>query len=281
MQPVIQPLSPAIGARVTGVDLAGSLDNSTFSALFDAFNRHSVLVFPDQEITPEQHIAFSRRFGPLEKHVLAENLLDGYPELYVLSNVREQGKPKGRAKAGWFWHSDLSYQEIPSVGSVLYAIEVPEVGGDTMFASGFAAYDALSDTMKTLLADLRAEHDFRQGYEKYSSRWAEPMPEESFAARPPVEHPVIRSHPETGRKSIYVNPGYTTRIVGMTPEESEALLGFLHAHCTRPEFVYRHRWQAGDVLMWDNRSSMHHAIGDYGDARRYMHRTTISGESRP
>lgn len=267
MSYMVERLTPAFGARVTGVDLAKPMSNSLFSDIFDTFNKFSVVVFPNQDITPEQHIAFSQRFGELEVHVLKENLLDGHPEIFVVSNVVEDGKPKGRANAGWFWHSDLSYQTKPSLGSLLYAKEVPECGGDTMFAGMEAAYDALSKTMKTLLSDLRAEHDFRQGYEKFTSRWGPKMSEESFKARPPVVHPVIRTHPETGRKSIYVNPGYTTRIVGMNPEESDALLEFLHAHCTRPEFVYRHRWRTGDLLMWDNRSAMHHAIGDYGSER--------------
>lgn len=277
MTPTIERMSPAIGARVTGVDLAQPLDNETFSAIFDAFNRYSLLVVPEQRITPEQQVEFSRRFGRLEAHVLADNLLSGLPEIYVVSNVVEGGKAQGRAKAGWFWHTDLSYQAEPALGSFLYALEVPECGGDTMFASTAAAYDALSDTMKSLLADLRAVHDFRQGYQKYSSRWAEPMPESAFAARPPVEHPIVGVHPETGRKLVYVNPGYTSHVAGMTHEESDAVLGFLFAHCTRPEFVYRHRWRVGDLVMWDNRATMHHAIGDYGDARRHMHRTTIMG----
>ena len=275
----VQQLSTAIAARISGVDLSRPLDDSTFRTIRDAFNHHSVIVVPAQDITPAQQVAFSRRFGELDVHVLEENLIDGQPEIFVVSNVRDADKPKGRAKAGWFWHSDFSYQEKPSLGSALYAIEVPDTGGDTMFASMYAAHGALSETMKGLLADLEAEHDFRQGYDKYSRHWAEPVPESAFAARPPVVHPVIRTHPDTGRKCVYVNPGYTTRIIGMNRAESEALLGFLHTHCTRPEFVYRHRWQVGDVVMWDNRSAMHHAIGDYGDARRYMHRTTVAGDA--
>lgn len=279
MQCTVERLIPTFGARITGVDLSRSLEDVIFRKIFNAFHEHSVVVFPGQNISPEQHIDFSRRFGELEVHVLKENLLDGYPEIFVVSNLMENGKPKGRAKAGWFWHSDLSYQAMPSLGSLLYAIEVPECGGDTMFSGMEPAYDALSDTMKRLLSTLHAEHDFRQGYEKYTSRWGPKMSEESFKARPPVVHPVIRTHPETGRKSVYVNPGYTTRIVDMSREESDALLEFLYAHCTRPEFVYRHRWHVGDLLMWDNRSVMHHAIGDYGSARRYMHRTTVTGDA--
>lgn len=268
----VNPISPAIGAVVEGVNLGAPLDNETFSTLYDAFNRYSVLLLPDQQISPEQHVTFSRRFGDLEKHVLKEDLLPGTPEVYVLSN-----KGFGRAKAGWFWHTDLSYQKVPSKASFLYGREVPSMGGDTMFASTAAAYDALSDTMKAFLETLSAEHDFRQGYEKFSKRWADPISEEAFKARPPVVHPLIRTHPETGRKAIYVNEGYTTRILELGWDESEALLGFLCRHCARADFVYRHRWNANDFVMWDNRVTIHQALGDY-DEPRYMHRTTISGD---
>jgi taurine dioxygenase len=275
----VQQLSPYIGARITGVNLRDDLDEATFETIRTTFNNNSVVVFPEQDITPGHHAAFSHRFGPLEQHVLKDYLLEDQPEIYVVSNVKDVGKPKGRAKAGWFWHSDLSYQEIPSLGSLLYALEVPNMGGDTMFASMFAAYDALSKPMQELLTDLSAEHDFRQGYEKYTKHWAEPISESAFAQRPPVEHPVIRTHPENGRKAIYVNPGYTTRIIGLSRQESDALLAFLTVHCTQPQFVYRHRWTVGDLVMWDNRSAMHQAIGDYGEARRYMHRTTVTGDT--
>ncbi|MEZ5909255.1 MAG: TauD/TfdA family dioxygenase [Hyphomicrobiaceae bacterium] len=268
----VKPISSAIGAVIEGVDLAQPLDNETFNTLYDAFNRHSVLLLRNQSMSPEQHVAFSRRFGELEQHVLKSDLLPGLPEVYVLSN-----KGFGRAKAGWFWHTDLSYQKIPSKASFLHGLEIPSMGGDTMFASTAAAYDALSDKMKAFLDTLTAEHDFRQGYEKYSKRWAAPIPEEAFKARPPVIHPVVRTHPETGRKSLYVNEGYTTRIMELSHEESEALLNFLFRHSTRAEFVYRHHWSARDLVMWDNRATIHQALSDYNEPR-YMHRTTISGD---
>ena len=267
----VRPISAAIGAVVGGVDLSRTLDNETFSTIYDAFSRHSVLLLRDQDITPEQLVAYSRRFGDLEQHVLKSDLLPGHPEVYVLSN-----KGFGRAKAGWFWHTDLSYQQVPSKASFLYGIEIPSMGGDTMFASTAAAYDALSDRMKQILEGLTAEHDFRQGSETFSKHWAAPIPEDAFKARPPVVHPVIRTHPETGRKSIYVNEGYTTRIQELSREESEALLQFLFRHCQRAEFVYRHRWQPRDLVMWDNRATIHQALSDYAEPR-YMHRTTLIG----
>ena len=274
----VQPISPTIGAVVTGVDLSGQLDNETFDGLYDAFNRHAILLLPDQHPSPEQHIAFSRRFGELEEHVLREDLLEGHPEIYVLSNMTRDGKRVGRPKAGWYWHTDLSYQKNPSKASFMHALEVPSVGGDTMFASTAAAYEALSDPIKALLEGLTAEHDFRHARETFAKHYgAAPISEEAFKARPPVVHPVVRSHPETGRKSIYVNPGFTTRILELEREESLALLDFLYRHCTRPEFVYRHRWSRYDFVMWDNRVTMHCALGDYTEDR-YMHRTTISGD---
>lgn len=273
----IQRISPTIGAVVSGVDLAEPLANETFNALYDAFNEHSVLRLPNQTLSVAQHVAFSRRFGELEQHVLKEDLLDGHPEIYILSNKVKDGKRVGRAKAGWYWHTDLSYQTNPSKASFMHALEIPSMGGDTMFASTAAAYEALSEPIKQLLEGLTAEHDFRHAYETFSKRWAPLISEEAFRARPPVVHPVVRTHPETGRKSIYVNEGFTTRILEVSHDESAALLDFLYRHMTRPEFVYRHQWSVNDFVMWDNRVTMHCALGDY-DEDRYMHRTTISGD---
>jgi taurine dioxygenase len=273
----IQKISPTVGAIVSGVDLSKPLDNATFDTLYDAFNRYSVLRLPDQHLTPEQHVRFSRRFGELEHHVLKEDLLEGQPEIYILSNKMKDGQRVGRPNAGWYWHTDLSYQKSPSKASFMHALEIPSIGGDTAFASTAAAYDALSKPMKNMLAGLTAEHSFRHAYETFSKRWAPPISEEAFAARPPVVHPVVRTHPETGRKSIYVNEGFTTRIMELEHEESKALLTFLYQHCTRLEFTYRHRWVVNDFVMWDNRVTMHCALGDY-DEDRYMHRTTISGD---
>ncbi len=277
MNMTCRQMTPNLGAEITGIDIA-NLDNKTFDTIYDAFNRHSVVVIRDQNITPEQHVDFSRRFGKLMIHVLKDELLEEHPEVYLISNVVENGKPQGRPNAGQYWHSDLTYEKTPSKGSVMYAVEVPECGGDTMFAHTAAAYDALSEPMKEFLDDKTAIHHFRHAIEKYTKNipGTAPVPEEALNARPPVEHPVIRMHPETGRKCLFVNPGFTVRIKDLALDESDTILEHLYRHMTKPQFFYRHSWQPRDIVLWDNRSLMHCAVGDYGpEQRRHMHRTTI------
>ena len=273
--------SRALGATVSGIDLSQDFSDAEIAALRDAFNTHGLLLFRGQDVSPEDHVRFSRRFGELEHHVLNDALLDGLPEIYILSNLKKDGRRVGRAGAGHYWHSDLSYMEAPSLGSLLRAIEVPEVGGDTMFANLAAAYDALSAPMKSFLAGLEAEHHFAKVQSRVMSLGLnKPLTPEQLAQTPPVVHPLVRAHPETGRKSLFLSPGFTTGIVGMTPEESAALLDFLAGHAAEPRFVYRHQWQPNDVVFWDNRTLMHYAIDDYDYERdrRHMHRTTIRGE---
>lgn len=274
----VSPLSPVLGAEMIGMDLAPPLDENDFANLRAAWlDANGIMVFRDQHLTPEQHIAFSRRFGPLEKHVLAKYLLPGYPEIYRVSNKVEDGVPQGRAKAGTYWHSDLSYMNPPALASLLYGIEIPPAGGDTMFCSLYAAYDALSPQLQTFLEGLTAVHDFA-----YASRGvfkAEQATSDQLDATPAVEHKVVKTHPETGKKVLFVNPGFTSHIVGLHPKESRALLDFLFDHMTQPEMIYRHRWSERDLVMWDNRCTMHYAVDDYentGD--RYMHRTTVMCE---
>lgn len=273
--------SRALGVTVSGIDLSQDFSDAEIAALRDAFNTHGLLLFRGQDVSPEDHVRFSRRFGELEHHVLNDALLDGLPEIYILSNLKKNGKRVGRAGAGHYWHSDLSYMEAPSLGSLLRAIEVPEVGGDTMFANLAVAYDALSAPMKSFLAGLEAEHHFAKVQSRVMSLGLnKPLTPEQLAQTPPVVHPLVRAHPETGRKSLFLSPGFTTGIVGMTPEESAALLDFLAGHAAEPRFVYRHQWQPNDVVFWDNRTLMHYAIDDYDYERdrRHMHRTTIRGE---
>ena len=277
----IHRLSGAIGAEVTGADLARALDEAAFATIDDAFVEHSVLVFRGQDLSPDAQLAFSRRFGPPERHVLTSFALPGHPDVFVVSNVKERGRPTGAIRAGQYWHSDCSYLERPTMASLLHAREVPSYGGDTMFASLFAAYDALSEPMRTLVDGLRAVHDYTLAYETYFSRFADrpPLSDEERAAVPPVEHPLVRVHPRSGRRALFVSPGFTRRIVGLAPEESDALLGFLRAHVSRPDFVYRHRWQAGDLVMWDNRAALHCAVADYDmDEPRHLHRTSVAGD---
>ncbi|MBI3068408.1 MAG: TauD/TfdA family dioxygenase [Betaproteobacteria bacterium] len=232
-------------------------------------------------MTPEQHIAFSRQFGPLEAHVVGEFHLAGHPEVFVVSNVREEGRLKGAVYAGQYWHSDLSYMSKPSLGSLLLCREMPEVGGDTMWANMYLAYETLSGPMKRFLGGLKAVHDYSHAYDTYFAALKErpPLTPEQKAKTPPVEHPVIRTHPVTGKKALYVNPGFTTGFAGMPEEESRPILDFLFRHATRPEFIYRHKWSVDDLLFWDNRCTMHYALADYDfTVRRHMHRTTLAGD---
>lgn len=277
----IRRLSAACGVEVLGVELTKPLGEATVQQLHRALAENGLLLFRNANLTPEQHIAFSRHFGPLEAHVVGEFNLPDHPEIFVVSNVREEGRLKGAIYAGQYWHSDLSYMKKPSLGSLLLCREVPEVGGDTMWANMYLAYETLSDPMKHFLATLRAIHDYSHAYDTYFAKLKErpPLTPEQKAKTPPVEHPVIRTHPVTGRKALYVNPGFTVGFVGMPDEESKPILEFLFHHSTRPEFIYRHKWQVHDLVFWDNRCTMHYALADYDfSVRRHMHRTTIAGD---
>ena len=250
--------------------------------LHQALGEHGILLFRDANLTPEQHIAFSRQFGPLESHVVGEFNLANHPEIFVVSNVREEGRLKAAVYAGQYWHSDLSYMKKPSMGSLLLCREMPEIGGDTMWANLYLAYDSLSDVMKNFLAGLKAVHDYSHAYDTYFAHLKErpPLTAEQRAKTPPVEHPMVRTHSVTKRKALYVNPGFTTGIVGMPREESQPILDFLFHHSTRAEFIYRHKWRVNDLIFWDNRCTMHYALADYDfSVRRHMHRTTIAGDA--
>lgn len=277
----IRPLSAACGAEVTGVDFTRPLDAADVQELEQALGTNGILLFRDATLTPEQHIAFSRQFGPLESHVLGEFNLAAHPEVLVVSNVKEEGKLKGAIYAGQYWHSDLSYMAKPSLGSLLLCHEMPAIGGDTMWANMTLAWDTLSEVMRRFLAGQRAMHDYSHAYDTYFAHLKErpPLTPEQRAKTPPVVHPIVRTHPATGRKALYVNPGFTTGIVGMPDEESRPILDFLFRHATRPEFVYRHKWRVHELMFWDNRCTMHYALADYDfSVRRHMHRTTIAGD---
>ena len=280
----IKPLTAAFGAEILDVDLSADIDDATFREIEKTFNEYSVVLFRDQQITDEQHVQFSRRFGELEIHVLREFVKPANPELYVLSNIVENGKSIGIKDAGNYWHTDLSYTRAPSRGSIMYALEVPndEGGrplGDTQFASTAAAYSLLSDEMKAHLGRLKAIHRFWDRYlrERKIAGSDVVISEERRAQTPDVVHPIVRTHPFTGRKCLYVNEGFTIGIEGMPDNESRALLQELFAHCTREELVYRHEWRRGDVVMWDNCATLHRATVDYGSRRRLMQRTTLTG----
>jgi len=267
------PATPILGAEVTGVDLTQPLDDSTFNAVNDALVKHSVIVIRDQDLSPDQLVGFSARFGPLMVHSLKKALLEGYPEIYRLSNKKVEGKAQGRAYAGQYWHSDLTYEPQPSMGSVLYGIEVPDFGGDTLFASTAHAFETLSEPMQKMLEGLTAEHQFGHAFRAGINAAARPDDPDLKS----VVHPVVRVHPESGRKCLFVNEGFTVRINDVTPAESTALMAFLHTHMTRAEVVFRHKWRNGDVVVWDNRALVHRGVGDYGEGQtRHMYRTTIA-----
>ncbi|HUF82207.1 MAG TPA: TauD/TfdA family dioxygenase [Burkholderiales bacterium] len=288
MQPEVRPFDCALGAEILGVDLARPLADDAFRALEDAWNRHSVLVFRDQRISEEQHIAFSRRFGELAQHVLYQYLHPKHPEIFVVSNIRdESGRPVGAYDAGRYWHTDLSYMAVPSRGSILYAMEIPHADdgtalGDTLWASTAAAYEGLSAEMKQRIEGLEAEFSLENRHRKLVADGdaAAALDSKHKEAAPPVVHKVVCTHPITGRRCIYVNEGQTGRILGVPEEESRALLKTLWAQCTRPEYIYRHHWRVGDVVMWDNIPTQHLAICDYAlPQRRYLQRTTLRGSA--
>lgn len=280
----IKPTGAALGAEIRGVDLSKNVDDATLRAIENALHEHEVIFFRDQHISPEQHVAFSARFGKLEKHLRVECCKPGFPEIFVVSNVIENGKPIGTQDAGLFWHSDLAYMAEPSRGSLFYAHEVPhdDAGnplGDTMFASTTAAWQALPAAIKDIVAKRRAVTSYAKGY--YRDRKSGPRPpltEAQKARTPDVEHPIMRTHPYTKKPCLFVNEGYTASIAGLAAEESERVLNLLFEHVSRPEFVYRHRWRVGDFLIWDNCSTQHKAVFDYAlPRRRRMERTTLTG----
>ena len=274
-------IGAALGAEIVDLDLSRPINDDTFAAVRRAFlESNGLLVFRDQRISPEQHIAFSQRFGPLMIHVLDKFLLPGHPEILRVSNVIENGEPIGLGDAGRIWHSDLSYTTEPSLGSLLYALEIPKEGGDTSFANMAAAYDALPAEIKQQLDGKSAVHSYGHSYAKFSgSKFRPKLTQQQRDQVAEVVHPAVRTHPETGRKTLFVNEGFTSRIVDLPEAESRELLDFLFAHSTQPQFVYRHHWQDHDLLFWDNRCTIHLAHGCPPQLRRHMHRTTVKGDA--
>jgi taurine dioxygenase len=279
----IEPTGAAVGAEVTGVDLSQDLAAETFSLIEEAYDRHTVLVFRDQQLTPDQHIRFGARFGPLEIHVVKKALLAGHPEILLVSNIKnDAGEDIGLSDAGQTWHTDTSYRERPSRGSILRAYEIPkdESGralGDTLFAGTAPAYEALSVDMKRRLQGLKAVHSY--GHRKRPKGSARTkLSKEVQEQTPDIAHPVVRTHPKTGRKALYVFEGECIGIEGMPDEEALPLIHELTEHCIQDKFIYRHNWRGGDVVMWDNAASLHLAICDYKlPQRRLLHRVTIEG----
>ncbi|HYW04052.1 MAG TPA: TauD/TfdA family dioxygenase [Gammaproteobacteria bacterium] len=268
----VDPLTPRIGAEISGVDLTRPLSDAQVDGIRRAWLKHQVVFFRDQPMEVEQHVAFGKRFGELHIHPAAPKPVEGHPEILVV-----HADEKSAYVAGGGWHSDVSCDAEPPMGSILHIHRVPgSGGGDTLFASMYAAYEALSDRMQHLLEDLSAVHSSEHVYKgRYGHSDKKTLRDGDY---PSAEHPVVRVHPETGRKAIYVNWGFTTGIVGMKPAESRALLDFLFRHVTREEFQCRFRWRPDSVAFWDNRCTQHLAIWDYYPEVRHGYRVTLKGD---
>ncbi|MGE0718798.1 MAG: TauD/TfdA dioxygenase family protein [Alphaproteobacteria bacterium] len=280
----VTPLTDVIGAEVSGVDVAAGLPEAEFQALRDALHRHAVIVLRGQKLTPAQQIAFSRRVGPMRVSFYNRYAVPDHPELTVVSNIVEDGRAIGIADAGMLWHTDASYLREPDMYTLLYALEVPRDGdrviGDTMFTNAAAAFEALPDEDRHRLERMRAIHSLVQHIEKkrrLGNLKRAPLTEEQKKEMPDVSHPVVRTHPVTGRKCLYVTEGHTASVVGLPEDESDALLERLWAHLKNPAFIYRHNWREGDLVVWDNCTAHHLAVFDYGDRRRRLHRAGIAG----
>jgi len=267
--------------EVEGVDLSKPLDDQTVEDICQAWWDNSILVFRDQDLTQEQHVAFSGQFGELQGHTVKDWLLPTHPEILVLSN-RGRGGVKPLENGGAYWHSDISYEAVPPMGSILYGLTVPPEGGDTLYADMYAAYETLDDETKALIDERMAIHNYKHRYMMMAKGDKRPEPtQEQLAEWVDVRHPVALAHPDSGRKALFVNEGFTVAVEGLDKDESDALLQKLYAHSVRPEFVYAHKWRPHDIVMWDNRCTMHSATPyDAETYERTMHRTTIKGSPR-
>lgn len=270
----LSPLAGALGATVRGLDLGAELSSETIAAIRAAFVEHHVLVFRDQELSPEQQMSFGRRFGELDTHPFVEGNAE-YPE--VIDVVTE---PDDVFNFGGGWHTDVTFLEEPDLGSILYAVDVPQGGGDTLFSNQHAAYDALSETMKEMLDGLVGIHSAGPQYaDGGSSTFHKSMKtKEADLASAFVAHPVVRTHPESGEKALYVNGAFTVSIAGLHGDESAHLLRFLIRQATKEIFTCRVQWEPGTLVMWDNRSVQHYALYDYAGQRRHMRRVTVKGD---
>lgn len=274
----VRPTGAAAGAEIRGIDLARGLDTAAFAPIQAALDDHGVIILRDQNLTPEQQIAFSRHFGELEVNFHAKRFgISGSTEIYAVSNIVEQGRPIGTRRAGETWHTDMSYARCPAKVTMLHAVEIPVLHGlalgDTAFANAAVAWDALPMAMRDQIRDLRGRFDFR------GRKRSSPVTEEDIARYPPVEHPIVRSHPRTGRQSLYVAREDCTGIIGKDDRAGLALIEALADHIVHPSFIYQHKWRVGDVVVWDNCTVQHRAVQDYDlPQRRLMWRTTVKGE---
>ena len=278
----IAPLSGTIGAEIRNVDLRQPLDDETVGAMRQALLDYKVIFFPGQHLSPAEHKEFATYFGPITNAHPVIPGLDDHREVFEIDYTKARHIVESeRADYGDHdkWHTDVTFMETPPLGSILNAIVIPAAGGDTLWADTSAAYEGLSQPIRDLVDGLTAVHDGNPAFGRLLGRLGHgEWNGERFTELVPVEHPVVRTHPETGRRNLFVNPGFTARIKGLSTKESSALLAFLYDHMATPEYVVRYRWEAGDLGFWDNRTTMHYAIDDYGDAHRVIQRVTIQGD---
>ncbi len=274
----IRPLCECFGAEIVGIDLAQPVDDALYARIHSAFLERQLLLFRDQDLSPGNHVALGRRFGEVQVHVMNQYHADGFPELYFLTNLDEQGKPSGQHpdKGTLAWHTDGSWRRVTGQATMLYAIEIPGEGGETHFCDMYGAYAALGDEMKSRLAGARALHNL--DFSRSRRHGEDPMTEAQKREVPPVDHPVVRTHPETGRKCIFLGDHAET-IIGLDYEQGRKLVEEINALAIRPELTYRHRWRKRDLVIWDNRCLMHRSTPyDTTRERRVMRRCTILGE---
>jgi taurine dioxygenase len=277
----IRPLSDAIGAEITGIDVNAGLSGDEFGALAGAYHAHCMVAIRDQSLEPAAQVAFARRFGDIQYHISPEYCLADFPEIMVLSNEMRDGKPVGIPDAGSDWHSDHSYMPTPTGDTMLHALRVADEGGDTEWANMYTAYDTLPEALKARIEGLIGIHSFnrlKNPRVKVGKRHGNA--EEYYKRSPPdVYHPIARTHPATGRKALYITPRFTIGIRGMEDDEAQPLLDELFAHQMNRDFVYRHTWRKGDLVIWDNRCTIHKALGGIKPPGiRHLHRATVLGE---
>ena len=274
----VRPLTPKVGARIVGVELADEIDDALFRSIYRAFLRYQLLLFGPQPLPPANQVAFARHFGNVQVHVMNQYHADGFPELYRLSNLDERGQPTGKHpdKGTLAWHTDGSWQRVTGQATIIYGEIVPEVGGETHFCDMYGAYERLSPQWKARIANLRAVHNL--DFSRNRRHGEDPMTDEQRRATPPVDHPIVRTHPETGRKCLYLGD-HAEHIVGMPYDQGRALIDELNALAIHPDLTYEHHWKPGELMVWDNRCLLHRATAyDPATQRRVVRRCTVLGE---
>lgn len=284
----VAEIDAPVGAVITDVDLSRELSDADIDGIYRAVTERNVVIIPGQSLTPAQQAAFSGRFGPLISHASFEYNHPEHDKVLIISNIKEEGRPIGIEDAGSYWHSDFSYIAKPSFATILYGVEIPEGRGDTLFINMYAAYDALDDDMKARIEGLQARHwhvdaggrwgrEFRPDDIPAPSAEQDANLDKDFRAAAPAVHPIVKVHPDTGRRCLYVHPCFTHDVVGLGDEESDELLRALFTHMTQPRFQWRHKWSKDDVVMWDNRCTTHAATTSAlpGSFRRRLHRTSV------